>query len=154
MPITDVLLTHEIRALVGRPMWNPETALVREEDILRYVEMLGEEPSRDADGRWIAPPLYLPSFHHGGSIGKDGRRTRPGEIVIDAPVQNRVMGGCAVEFDEPIKAGDIITASTTISDIYEKRGRTGPMLFIVTETTYRNQHGNTMRSETWTIIRR
>jgi 3-methylfumaryl-CoA hydratase len=152
--MADVLLTPEIRALVGRPMWDAETALVREADILRYLEMLGDEPRRDADGRLVAPPLFLPPFHHGGTIGEDGRRSKPGEQVIDAPTPNRLMAGCAIDFGRPMREGDLVTATTTIADVYEKEGSRGPMLFVVTETVYRNQAGVVHRTERWTIIRR
>ena len=40
--MANVLVTPEVEALVGRPMWDSETALVRQEDILRYLEMLGD----------------------------------------------------------------------------------------------------------------
>lgn len=152
--MSNVLLTPEIAALVGRPMWDSETALVRNEDILRFYEMLGEEPRRDGEGTLVAPPMFLPAFHHGGTIGEDGRRIKPGEIIFDVPVPNRLMAGCEIEFRTPIRAGDVITAETTIVDLYEKQGSTGPMLFIVTETVYRDDAGDVKRSERWTIIRR
>jgi hydroxyacyl-ACP dehydratase HTD2-like protein with hotdog domain len=152
--MTKVLLTPEIEALIGQPMWDAETALVRNEDILRYLEMLGDPSSRDADGKTVAPPMFLPPFHHGGTLGDDGRRYKPRELIIDAPTPNRLMAGCEIDFGEPMRAGDIVTATTTVVDIYEKQGSTGPMLFIVTETSYRNQHGIEHRSERWTIIRR
>ena len=44
-------------------------------------------------------------------------------------------------FDEDICAGDVLTGMTKIANIFEREGSMGPMLFILTETTYRNQQG-------------
>ena len=41
----------------------------------------------------------------------------------------------------PIRPGDTITMKARITDVYEKTGRTGKMVFIVRETTYENQKG-------------
>ena len=40
-------------------------------------------------------------------------------------------GGQHVEFFEPMKAGDTISAKTQIADVYAKTGRTGTMVFTV-----------------------
>lgn len=152
--MSETLITPTILSLVGRPMWDAETALVRDSDILRFYEMLGDDPVYDAAGGLIAPPLFLPPFHHGGVIGDDGRRIKPGELVLDVPVTNRLMAGCTVEFHGPVRGGDTITATTVVADIYEKPGSTGPMLFIVTETSYTDARGSLKRTERWTIIRR
>ena len=151
----SVLLTPEVKALVGRAMWDPETALVRESDILRYHEALGDPMIvRDDAGVLLAPPLFLPPFHHGGTIGEDGRRRKPGELEIPLPLPRRLMAGCNVSFGVPIRAGDTITATTTITGMTEKVGSSGPMLLLETATVYRNQHGQVNRTETWVVIRR
>ena len=151
----NVLLTDSVKALIGRLMWDPETALVRDSDILRYHEALGDPMIiRDDAGVLLAPPLFLPPFHHGGTIGEDGRRSKPGELDIDLPVKRRLMAGCDIRFDNPIRAGDTITATTTIANLTEKQGSTGPMLLIETATVYTNQHGAVNRVETWVVIRR
>lgn len=40
-----------------------------------------------------------------------------------------------------IVAGDQLTASSRLRDVYQKTGRSGTMVFIVWETTFRNQDG-------------
>ncbi len=153
--MAETLLTPELLAFVGKPMWDAETSLVREDDILRYQEALGDPMIvRGADGVLIAPPLFLPAFHHGGTIGDDGRRRKPGEYDLPVRVKRRLMAGCGVEFGVPIRAGDTITASTTIESMTEKQSSKGPMLLLVTATEYRNQRGELNRIERWTVIRR
>ena len=151
----DTLLTPELLAFVGKPMWDAETSLVRESDILRYHEALGDTMIvRDTDGVLRAPPLFLPAFHHGGTIGEDGRRRKPGEFDLPVRVKRRLMAGCSVDFGVPIRAGDTITATTTIESLTERQGSSGTMLLIVTATEYRNQRGELNRVERWTVIRR
>ena len=41
----------------------------------------------------------------------------------------------------PIQAGDSLTASSRLKDVYAKTGRTGTMVFIVWETVFSNQNG-------------
>lgn len=152
---SEPLLTPELLAFVGKPMWDAETVEVREADILRYQEALGDSMIvRDAGGVLRAPPLFLPAFHHGGVIGDDGRRRKPGEFDLPVRVKRRLMAGCSVEFGVPIRAGDTITATTIIESLTEKQGTTGPMLLVVTATEYRNQRGECNRIERWTVIRR
>ena len=59
----ESLLTPELVALIGTPMWDAQTVGVREEDILRYQEALGDPMIvRDANGVLRAPPLFLPAI--------------------------------------------------------------------------------------------
>jgi len=46
-----------------------------------------------------------------------------------------------VEYFQPIKAGDVITVTTTYTEIIEKDGRSGRLVFPVRENVYRNQRG-------------
>lgn len=53
-------------------------------------------------------------------------------------------GGQRVEPRAPIIAGDTLTASSHLKDVYTKTGRSGTMVHIVWETTFQNQHGATV----------
>lgn len=160
MPGTDRgaggLITADMMALIGEPAWPEQTVEVHEADIRRYQEAVGDERlRRNQNGTLTAPPMFLPPFAVGGRIGRDGRRVRPGERRIKpAGLSRRLMGGCRVHFGEPICAGETITATTTFADFYEKPGRDGPMVFVVTDTRFENQEGAHKRTERWTIIHR
>ena len=58
-----------------------------------------------------------------------------------------------MEYGVPIRPDDTITVQEKIVDIYEKRGRLGPMIFIVSEFTYTNQRGEVAVREKSAIIR-
>lgn len=53
----------------------------------------------------------------------------------------RFHAGQRVQPRAPIVAGDFITASSHLKEVYPKTGRSGTMVFIVWETTFRNQDG-------------
>ncbi len=44
-----------------------------------------------------------------------------------------------------IRPGDVITAVTTVLDVYERQGRLGRMLFIVMESPWTNQRGELVK---------
>ena len=54
---------------------------------------------------------------------------------------NRFHAGQRVQARAPIFAGDSITASSHLKEVYPKTGRSGTMVFVVWETTFRNQDG-------------
>ena len=55
--------------------------------------------------------------------------------------RTRMHAGQRVQAQAPIVAGDHLTASSHLKDVYAKTGRSGTMVFIVWETTFRNQEG-------------
>jgi hydroxyacyl-ACP dehydratase HTD2-like protein with hotdog domain len=147
---------RSIEALIGSQAWAPAEALVRESDIIRFHEAIGMPPPQvTADGTMVAPPLFLPPMAFGGEIGMDGRRRRPQEVAIDHPaIRRRLMGGCDVAFEAPIRAGETIRATTTFDSVVEKPGRDGPMLLVTTATEYRNSNDELKRVERWSIVHR
>jgi len=73
---------------------------------------------------------------------------------IPLPVQNRMRVKDEIELIHPIYVGDTIRAKTRIVDIFEKEGKTGNLVFIITETEYINQHDVVVRKHRITSIRR
>ncbi len=49
----------------------------------------------------------------------------------------------AIENVAPIRPGDTLEAKTYLKEVYEKTGRSGKMVFVVWETSFTNQDGNT-----------
>jgi acyl dehydratase len=88
---------------------------------------------REAGG--IMPPLtFLQTLAH----WDDGRgRARP---PID--LKRALHGEQEFEFFRPIFVGDVLTAVSRLTDVFEKIGkRGGAMTFIVTETEFRDGRG-------------
>ena len=45
------------------------------------------------------------------------------------PLEREMAGGLKIDYLKPVRPGDWLTATRTLSDIYEKQGRSGPMIF-------------------------
>ncbi|MQG60909.1 MAG: MaoC family dehydratase [SAR202 cluster bacterium] len=56
--------------------------------------------------------------------------------------KNRFHAGQRVSVRKIIEAGDELTASSHLKEVYPKTGRSGTMVFIVWETTFTNQNGD------------
>ena len=50
--------------------------------------------------------------------------------------------GMEYDFFTPVRVGDTLVASSRIKNITERTGKTGKMIFIITETTYIYQNGD------------
>jgi acyl dehydratase len=67
-----------------------------------------------------------------------------GDLAIElakAGYPRNLDGGMEYEFFAPVRAGDILSGSSRITDITEKKGATGTLIFVTTETNYSNQNG-------------
>ena len=79
----------------------------------------------------VAPPTFLCTF-----------RTQELPDLKLAFGRVRLNGGNAYEYYQPLYAGDTITITAKYADVAERTGRTGKMVFVFTELTFRNQHGD------------
>ena len=52
----------------------------------------------------------------------------------------QMHAGQRVQPIAPVYAGDTLTASSHLKEVYAKTGRSGTMVFVVWETTFRNQN--------------
>lgn len=148
----ESLITDEIRAWIGRetPAWTIEvTALdvkrfavaTDDPNPLYYDEELAKQSRY---GGLIAPPLFymapLTDPVPESALRPDGLPYE-GRFPIPPTSLPRLMdGGTEIEFFVPIRVGDTLTARSKIVDIYQKEGRSGPLIFVVRETCYTNQH--------------
>ena len=113
---------------------------VTEEAIASYCEALGETNPLYLDeefargtsyGGRIAPPLIFTTVNFRGA-GPDAK-VEFGNA--------RFLGGERIEVLEPMRPGDTITAYGQVTEVYEKTGRSGRMVFVVSRTRYQNQNG-------------
>ena len=79
---------------------------------------------------------------------------------VDLPDINLKFGrtqmhaGQRVQSRATIVAGDFLTASSQLKEVYPKTGRTGTMVFVVWETTFRNQDGTVVADVQESFARR
>jgi len=84
---------------------------------------------------------------------QDGARRMPWMRTTGSAVGSRVLnGGQHNLYFERIRPGDVITSTATLGDAYEREGRNGTMLFLITQRRWRNQRGELTRIGQMTTI--
>ena len=146
MPDENVLDSIEFdRSVIGMDV-SVGSHRVTKKEIIDYARAMGEtNPLYVNDkiaksgpyGAVIAPP----GFYH--SIRLD-QRQMPDIKLKFGDRNSGFIAGQDIEYFEPIRAGDTISGTAQIADVYAKTGRTGTLVFIVRRTTYTNQHGRTV----------
>jgi len=82
--------------------------------------------------------LYFLPLHKRSDIGPDGHAMRGG-FLPPVTLPRRMWAGSQFEFHAPIRVGDTITRTSTIHDVTEKTGRTGPLVFVKVRHEIRRQ---------------
>jgi len=121
--------------------------VVDRQQMLDWAEACGETDPRFCDpdhADFQAHPSFTTKFSSRRVLPK-GFPSIGGGRGID--------GGKAVEVSGPVRAGDVLTASSHIADIYEKTGRSGTMVFIVHRMVFTNPDGDEVATVDWRMIR-
>jgi N-terminal half of MaoC dehydratase len=133
------VVTEAMRAKIGVSS-EPWTVEVEKTAVRMFARSVGytdpvfyDEAAAKSRGyrSLVAPPGYL-----GTPIFKPSGTTR-GAPQLDLPFNRRLNGGTEVVYLDDICAGDVLTATSHISEIEETAGRLGPMVIVTTETVYR-----------------
>jgi hypothetical protein len=119
-------------AVIGGEFDSSTSEPVGAQDIYDYAESLGESHAAFFAAEPIAPPTFCVKFR--------GNRFFHPAMPHDALLRG-FDAGKDIEFGAPIRAGDVISTRNVIHELYEKTGRTGSMVFIVTRQTMTNQRG-------------
>lgn len=125
-------MSADPRALVGQEFDRTTFAPVTAEQIIAYATACGE-----TDPRWTEPGPELsapPTF----ALSLRGRHFMPRQLPANLG-RNAFDAGKDIEVGAPVRPGDVLTATSTVHDVYEKTGRTGTMTFVVFRTTVLNQ---------------
>jgi acyl dehydratase len=117
-------------AVIGSEFDSSTSEPVTAQEIHDYAESLGETHPAFFAAEPVAPPTFCVKF-------RGNRFFHPG-----MPREALLRGfdaGKDIQFGAPIRPGDVIRTSNVIHELYEKTGRTGSMVFIVTRQTMKNQ---------------
>ena len=124
------------RSLLG--VWGPSTTMVVETGKVREFARAVKDPSPlylDEQGA-LAPPTFLMTISH---WIRDLGETR---AAVKLDLKRLLHGEQDFEYLRPIRAGDVLTFRSRTKDVFEKAGkRGGKMLFVLSETEYKNQRG-------------
>jgi acyl dehydratase len=106
----------------------------------------------------VAPTLfpYVVRMHASALVPSDQLEPdgSPSADVPPLPTRRAMAGETSVVFGEPIVAGDLITVEKRLAQMYEKEGRSGPLVFVEMEFTFINQRSELVARENFTRIYR
>ena len=125
------------KALIGRE-FPPFVVTIERGKIKEFARAIGDMNPLYLDDRvgqaseWgdiIAPPTFMTTFREAGGDNADFLR----ELGTD--ISRLLHGEQEFELHRPLRPGDTLLCRSRIVDIYEKTGRSGPMGFVVRETS-------------------
>jgi len=137
------LITEEMRAAIGIES-EPSVFEIEKEAIRRWAEAIGDNNPLYHDEEYaihlgyrsiIAPPTFLPSYYYPLIRGNS-------KVTVKSPLSRGLNGGLEIERFKPLQAGDTAYVTRKLSDIYEKEGKLGRMLFLISEIFIRDKEGN------------
>lgn len=148
----DLVITDEMRSLIDV---ESEASIyeIEKESIRRWAEAIGnlnplyhdEEYAKSKGYRSIlAPPGFIGNYDF---PIKASRRRSLGHIST-----RNLNGGNEYEFFKSVQAGDVLTATSKLIQLYEREGKLGKMIFMVYEDTYKNQESEIVAKARWTGI--
>jgi 3-methylfumaryl-CoA hydratase len=93
---------------------------------------LDREPQRPAEGTPLPPLwhwLYFLPLYRQSDVGPDGHAKRGG-FLPPVPLPRRMWAASQLAFRAPLRVGDRISRHSTIAEVTQKSGRTGPLVFV------------------------
>jgi acyl dehydratase len=141
------LITEEIRRLIGKEVGRRVTE-IEKGAIKKFAKAIDDPNPLWQDEAYakntkcngiIAPPTFIAYC-----------KTDLPELNL--PLKRLLHGEDEIEYYQPIRPGDTISSVCKIINIYEKQGKTGPMIFTVLETGHTNQKGHLVAKNRISII--
>ncbi|MEM8562092.1 MAG: MaoC family dehydratase N-terminal domain-containing protein [Pseudomonadota bacterium] len=148
------LLSKELLSTIGRKA-PPKRELVTRRDIRKYAVATGNRQRKYLDGDQAPPMFHVPLFWDVVELSE----LTPDGVSIDKllpkfPLEKAMAGGLVIEYHKDIFPGDWLTAERTLTDIYLKQGRSGPLIFYEVVMDIRNDDGElVIREKTTRILR-
>lgn len=106
----------------------------------------------------VAPTLfsYVVRMHASALVPPDQLEPdgSPRADVPPLPTRRAMAGETSVVLGERVVAGDVISVEKRLARMYEKEGRSGPLVFVEMEFTFTNQRGELVAREDFTRIYR
>ncbi|MBO19638.1 MAG: hypothetical protein CL732_03765 [Chloroflexi bacterium] len=149
--MADTLITAEVRNLIGSETPPEKNRFPLSDEMAYDLADATEDPN----------PLYIDKAHADASRFKGllcpplatwkdiapsiGYFGAGQESHFDVPLPFNsygLNGGSDWQFLRPPYVGDWVTRQFQIKDIFEKQGRSGPLIFVVRRETQTNQHGD------------
>ena len=155
------MLSEELSNLIGKAS-EPAIMDVEKGAIKRFADAVGdynplywdEDYARNSRyGGIIAPPGFFgwPSRWEVMPILTElGAELR--QAMTKGGYSRLLDGGIEYDFFLPVRAGDVLVATPTITAIREREGKGGNLIFCATEIVYMNQNGNVVAKARSTVV--
>jgi hydroxyacyl-ACP dehydratase HTD2-like protein with hotdog domain len=148
------LLSKELLANIGRSS-APRQELVARREIRKYSIATSQRQRKFLDGDEAPPMFHVALFWDVVELDQ----LTPDGVSIDGllprfPLERAMAGGLKIDYHKPILAGDLLTATRTLTAIYEKQGSQGPLIFYEVVMDIVNETGEPVLTEKTTRILR
>ena len=148
------LLKPETLSWIGRAA-DPVEFEVSRRDIIKYSIATEQRNPRYLNGD-EAPPMFLFGADRPLSpldkLGPDGLQNDP--LLPDLPLKRVMAGGIKQRYLRPVVPGDVLTFTRRITNIYEKAGKSGPLIFVDYELEVTDAKGETVMQQNLSRINR
>ena len=136
----------ELKERFGDTVFDSVEVEARGEDMVEFALACGETDPCFTDSShpdFQAPANFATKYHGARMLPSDFPKFDPARM-IDA--------GKAIEIHAPIRPDTKLTAKSHLHDIYEKTGRSGPMVFIVHRMEFSNASGQLVSTVDWRLV--
>lgn len=148
------LLNADHLANIGRQA-PVKREVVTRRDIRKYSVATGQKLRRFLDGDEAPPLFHVALFWDVVELDQ----LTPDGVSIDAlipklPLERAMAGGLRIEYHRPIRPGDVLIAKRTLTNLYEKQGSKGPIIFYEVIMTVETEAGEPVLTEKTTRLLR
>jgi hypothetical protein len=125
----EPVISEELQSLVNVPQ-GPDVYEVEKGMVKKFVEAI-----EDNNVRWQeeAPPTFPAALVPTTLLHR--------LFNAETPLKRILNGASELEYLKPIKIGDTISVTGTLTRLRQVEGKEGTSLFMITEVTYTNQRG-------------
>jgi len=150
----EPLLTPEILSNIGRSA-APKRELVTRRDIRKYSVATDQRLEKYLRGDQAPPMFHITLFWDVVELDQlIGDGLSIDTLLPEFPLKRAMGGGWKIDYHKPIFPGDVLVATRTLTDIYEKVGRQGPLIFYEVIMKIENEAGEPVLTDKTTRILR
>lgn len=150
----STILSDDVLSYIGK-VAEPLEEVVTRRDIRKYSIATGQRLRKFLDGD-IAPPMFHLALFW--DVVELDQLTDDG-VSVDLllpqfPLTRAMAGGLEIKYHKAIYPGDVLVAVRTLSNIYEKQGSSGPLIFYEVTMEIKLQTGEAVITQLTTRILR
>ncbi len=149
------LLTRDHKKLIGK-VQSPRRVVINRIDIMKYAIATEQKQKKYLEGD-EAPLMFIFNLFNPlvslDALGQDGLNASE-YLELNFPLKKVMAGGTKINFFKSIYPGDELIGVSKIKNLYEKKGKSGPLIFLIKQVTVNNQANHDVYNETQTIIYR